>query len=117
MENIGAGVGAVPAHEKKEEYKKMKNKVIFFYGWDKEFYIYAVGEWRENADGVVVGDVDTYFYTVLTGQRCEHLRDCLIGWVQRYEETPSEWETLFKGIEKLPNLTKTICTRKKVIIW
>ena len=117
MENIGAGVGAVPAQKKKEEYKKMKNKVVFFLGWDKEFYLYAVGEWCESADGKVVGDVDTYFYTVLTGQRCEHLRDSLVGWVQRYEETPSEWEILFKGIEKLSDLTKTICTRKKVLIW
>ena len=117
MKNIEASVGAVPTLEKKEECKKMKNKVIFFLGWDKEFYIYAVGEWRENAEGVVVGDVDTYFYTVLTGQRCEHLRDCLQGWGSLDEETHNKWETLFKGIEKIPNLTKTICTRKKVLIW
>ena len=117
MKNIGASVSAVLTQEKKQEYKKMKNKVIFVYGWSDGFYIYAAGEWLENAKGEVVGDVDTYFYNILTGQRCGHMRDCLIGWVQRYEETPSEWEILFKGIEKLPDLTKTICTRKKVLIW
>ena len=117
MENIGAGVGAVPAREKKEEYKKMKNKVVFFLGWDKEFYLYAVGEWRENADGKVVGDVDTYFYNILTGSRCEGVRGCLVGWYPLDAETHSRWETLCQGIEKLPDLTKTICTRKKVLIW
>ena len=117
MENIGAGVGVVPTLEKKEEYKKMRNKVIFFYGWDEEFYLNAVGEWLENTAGEVVGDVDTYFYRLVDGRRCEHMRDCLQGWGSLDEETRNQWETLFKGIEKIPNLTKTICSRKKVIIW
>ena len=117
MENIGAGVGAVPAHEKKEECKKMKNKVVFFLGWDKEFYLYAVGEWRENTAGEVIGDVDTYFYRLTDGQRCESVRDALKGWGPLDTETHNQWETLCLGIEKLPDLTKTICTRKKVIIW
>ena len=95
----------------------MKNKVVFFLGWDKEFYLYAVGEWRENADGKVVGDVNTYFYNILTGSRCEGVRGCLAGWYPLDAETHSRWETLCQGIEKLPDLTKTICTRKKVLIW
>ena len=117
MENIGAGGGAVPVQEKKEECKKMKNKVIFFLGWDKEFYLYAVGEWRENSKGEVVGSVDTYFYNILTGSRCESVRGCLVGWYPLDQETHDLWETLCRGIEKLPDLSKTICTRKKVIIW
>ena len=117
MKNIEASAGAVPAQEKKEEYKKMKNKVIFFLGWDKEFYLYAVGEWYENTNGKVVGDVDTYFYRLVDGRRCESVRDILKGWGSIDEETHNQWETLFKGIEKLPDLTKTICTRKIVTIW
>ena len=117
MKNIEAGVGAVPAQEKKEEYKKMKNKVIFFLGWDKEFYLYAAGDWCENAQGKVVGGVDTYFYRLVDGRRCESVRDALKGWGPLDTETHNQWETLCLGIEKLPDLTKTICTRKKVIIW
>jgi len=117
MGNIETSVSAVLTHEKKQEYKKMKNRAIFFSGWDEEFYICAAGEWCINSAGEVVGDVDTYFFNILTGQRCEHARSCLVGWAPLDEETRNRWETLFRGIEKLPDLTKTICTRKKVIIW
>ena len=117
MKNICASVGAVPTQEKKEEYKKMKNRVIFFSGWDEEFYLDAAGEWCENAEGEVVGGVDTYFFNLRTGQRCEHARSCLIGEEPLDAETRNRWETLCQGIEKIPDLTKIICTRKKVIIW
>ena len=117
MENIGASVSAVLTNEKKEEYKKMKNKVIFFLGWDKEFYLYAASDWCENAQGKVVGGVDTYFYRLVDGRRCESVRDALKGWGPIDTETHNQWETLCRGIEKLPDLSKTICTRKKVLIW
>ena len=80
--------------EEEEEYNQMKNEMIFFLSEAPEYQISAVGEWCENAKGEVVGSADTYFLHVLTGQRCESVWGCLIGWSEPDEKTTERWETI-----------------------
>ena len=89
MKNICASVGAVPTQGKKEEeakveeeeeYTEHRNEMYFYLKERPEYRISAVGRWLENSKGEVVGDADTYFYHIMTGERCESVRECLIGW-------------------------------------
>jgi len=90
MKNIETSVGVIPTQEKKEEVEKVEeeeeeyteheNKMYFFLRGRPEYRISAVGRWLENSKGEVVGDADTYFYHIMTGERCESVRECLIGW-------------------------------------
>ena len=90
MKNIEASVGVIPTQEKKEEeakveeeeeeYTEHENEMYFFLEECPEYRISAVGRWLENSEGEVVGDADTYFYHIMTGERCESVRECLIGW-------------------------------------
>ena len=130
MKNIGASVGAVPAQEKKEaevekvveeeeeeveeEYHQMENEMIFFLSEAPEYQISAVAEWGENSRGDVVAGADTYFRHVMTGQRCESVWECLIGWSEPDEKSAEQWETLCSRIEKYGNLEETICDEKRV---
>ena len=126
MKNICASVGAVPTHEKKdkveegevekdeEEYIPMRNEVIFYLKEAPEYQISAVGEWCENARGDIVGEADTYFLHVMTGQRCESAWSCLTGWSEPDEHATEKWEALCERIEELDNLEVYICDEKRV---
>ena len=123
MKNIGASVGAVPTQEKKEaevkveveeveeEYTEHRNEMYFFLLEHPEYRISAVGRWCENSKGEVIGDADTYFYHITTGERCESAWGCLVGWSddERVEEI---WETLCMRIEELDGLEQIICDEK-----
>ena len=134
MKNIGASVGAVPAHEKKEaEVEKqlkeeeeeeeeeecipMENEVVFFLKEAPEYRISGVAEWGENARGDIVREVDIYFRHIETGQRCESVRDCFAGWSESDEYSTTMWETLCERIENYGNLEQTICDEKRVVLY
>ena len=122
MKSIEASVGAVPAREKKEEveevveeeYHQMINEMIFFLREAPEYQISAVAEWAENSRGDVVVGADTYFRHVMTGQRCESVWECLIGWSEPNEKSAEQWETLCERIENLDGLEEYICDEKRV---
>ena len=115
MKNIGASVGAVPTQEKKEgrgeedEYMEHRNEMYFFLWEHPEYRISAVGRWLENLKGEVVGDADTYFLHITSGQRCEGVRDCFTGWSEQSERTEEIWETLCMRIEETDGLEQIIC--------
>ena len=134
MKNIGASVGAVLTQKKKEvevekvegegdegeveeEYHQMENEMIFCLDEAPEYQISAVAEWGENSQGDIMREVDTYFLHVLTGQRCESVRECLSGWSEPDEESTEKWETLCSRIEEYGNLEQTICDEKRVELF
>ena len=91
MKSIEASVGAVPTQGKEEEVKveveeveeeyiQHQNEMYFFLRERPKYHISAVGRWLENQKGEVVGDVDTYFRHILTGERCETAWTACIGW-------------------------------------
>jgi len=95
--------------EEEEEYTEHRNEMYFFLEDDIEYRISAVGRWLENSKGEVVGDADTYFIHITSGQRCESVRDCFIGWSEQDEESDEKWETLCSRIEELDGLEQIIC--------
>ena len=103
--------------EVEEEYHRMKNEMIFFLSEAPEYQISAVAEWCENSAGKVIGDADTYFRHVMTGQRCESAWGCLIGWSEPDEHSAEMWETLCSRIEEYGNLEQTICDEKRVELY
>ena len=118
MKNIEASVDAVFTQEKKEEVEKVEeeeeytehqNEMYFFLEERPEYRISAVGRWLENSNGEVVGDADTYFLHITSGQRCEGVRDCFTGWSEQSERTEEIWETLCQRIEELDGLEQIIC--------
>ena len=117
MKNIEASVGAVLTQGKKEEeakveeeeYTEHRNEMYFFLEEHPEYRISAVGRWLENLKGEVVGDADTYFLHITSGQRCESVRDCFYGWSEQDEESDEKWETLCQRIEELDGLEQIIC--------
>ena len=132
MKNIGASVGAVPAHEKKEaevekQFKEeeeeeeeeeecipMENEVVFFLKEAPEYRISGMAEWGENARGDVVREVDTYFRHILTGQRCESAWSCLTGWSEPDEHATEKWEALCERIEEYENIEQDMCYEKTI---
>ena len=129
MKNIGASVSAVLTQEEEEEEEKVeeieeeveeeecievKNDMSFYLDEDPTYKISAVGVWHENSAGEMVGSADTYFYHILTGQRCESVWECLSGWSEPDEESTEKWETLCSRIEEYGNLEETICDMKRV---
>ena len=119
MKNIGAGVDAiitqgkeeevkVEVEEVEEEYTQHQNEMYFFLRERPEYRISAVGRWLENQKGEVIGDADTYFCHIMTGERCESAWGCLIGWSDD-ERTEEIWETLCQRIEELDGLEQIIC--------
>ena len=135
MKNIGASVSAVLTPEKKEvekktvekkieeeeegkieeeEYHQMENEMIFCLEEAPEYRISAVAEWGENSRGDVVVGVDTYFHHIMTGQRCESVRECLSGWSEPNEKSTKKWEALCERIENLGSIEQYICDEKRV---
>ena len=118
MKNMGAGVDAIIPREKKEaeegeieeeEYTEHENTMYFFLKERPEYRISAVGRWLESSKGKVIGDVDTYFRHILTGQRCETAWTTCIGWCDEDERTEEIWETLCMRIQNTDGLEQIIC--------
>jgi len=118
MENIEASVGAVPTQEKKKEeeeevkeneYTEHRNEMYFFLKECPEYRISAVGRWLENSKGEVIGDVDTYFIHILTGERCETAWTTHLGWSDQDERIEELWETLSMRIQNTHGLEQIIC--------
>ena len=125
MKSIGASVSAVLTAEKKEadvgkvevveeeeeeeEYTEHENEMYFYLRERPEYRIYAVGRWRENQKGEVVGDADTYFRHIMNGGRCDSVWRCTDGWSEQSERTEEIWETLCMRIEETDGLEQIIC--------
>ena len=119
MKNIETSVGVIPMREQKEEVEKVeeeeeeytehRNEMYFFLEEYPEYRISAVGRWRENSKGKVIGDADTYFIHITNGSRCDSVGECLGGWSEQNEEAEEKWETLCQRIEKLDGLEQIIC--------
>jgi len=124
MKNICASVGAVPTQGKKEEeakveeeeYVEHQNEMYFFLKERPEYRILAVGRWLENQKGEVVGDADTYFRHVLTGERCETAWTACIGWFDQDERIEELWETLSMRIQNTCGLEQIICDEKSFAV-
>ena len=94
--------------EEEEKCTQMENEMTFYLKEDTTFRISAIGKWRENSRGEIIGDADIYFYHITTGQRCENMRDCFQGWSEQNEEDTEKWETLCDRIEACSNLEELI---------
>jgi len=125
MKNIGASVSAVLTPEKKEEeveeveeeeYTQMENEVVFYLRENPNCQVQAIGKWYENTAGEVIGDVDTYFLHIMTGSRCESVRDCFDGWSEQDTESAEQWETLCERIENLGSIEEYISNEKRVAV-
>ena len=101
------------AEVEEEEYTQMENEMVFYLRENPNCQVRAVGQWLENTAGEVIGDVDTYFIHVMTGQRCESAWGCLVGWSEQDEKSAEEWETLCQHIEDLSSLEQIICDEKR----
>ena len=123
MKNIEASVDAiitqgkeeevkVEVEEVEEEYTQHQNEMYFFLRERPEYRISAVGRWLENQKGEVVGDVDTYFRHILTGQRCETAWATHIGWSEQDERIEEIWETLAMRIQNTDGLEQIICNEE-----
>ena len=91
-----------------------ENEIVFYLRENPKCQVYAVGQWRENTAGETIGDVDTYFVHILTGQRCESVRDCFSGWSELDKKAEEEWEALCQRIEDLPGIEEIICVEERV---
>ena len=107
------GVSRPVAYEG-EKYIWKENDMVFYLRENPKCQVQAVGQWRENTIGGVIGDVDTYFIHILTGRRCESAWGCLVGWSEPEKKAAEEWESLCRHIEDLPNLEEIICVEKRV---
>ena len=97
------------AKVEEEEYTEHRNEMYFFLEGYPEYRISAIGRWRENQKGEVVGDADTYFLHITRGSRCDSVGECLDGWSEQDEEAEEKWETLCKRIEETDGLEQIIC--------
>ena len=131
MKNIGASAGVFPAQgeqkvegkieeeeeeeEEGEEYHPMENEMIFYLREAPVYRISAVGKWCENTAGKVIGDADVYFRHIMSGQRCESVRDCFTGWSECDERSTEKWDTLYYRISTmlLRDLRRIVCGEKK----
>ena len=118
MKSIGASVGAVPTHKKKEEegkkYIRKENEVIFCLDEAREYQISVVARWGENARGEIVDQPDIYFRHILTGRLCQSIYACLGDEV--YDQFAEEkWETLAFRLRMMlrRDLRRIVCGEKK----
>ena len=103
-----------PVSYEGEKYIWKENEMVFYLRENPKCQVYAVGVWRENTAGETIGDVDTYFVHILTGQRCESVRDCFSGWSELDKKAEEEWEALCQRIEDLPGIEEIICVEERV---
>jgi len=92
-----------------EMYIWKENEMIFYLRENPNCQVQAVGIWRENMTGEMIGDVDTHFIHILTGRRCNTVRACATGWLEPEEKAAEEWETLCQRIEDLSGIEQIIC--------
>ena len=97
-----------------DKYMLVENEMIFYLRENPKCQVQAVGIWRENTTGEMIGDVDTYFIHILTGRRCNTVRDCATGWSEREKKEADDWELLCRRIEDLRGVEEIICTEKRV---
>ena len=124
MKNIGASVGAVPAHEKKEEVEKVveeeytwkSNETVFYLRENPKCQIAVGGEWHGTKAGKVVGSVDTCFRHILTARRCGSVWDAVDGYAGFDDRWADDFENLATHIEDLPNLEKIIRTERSMMM-
>ena len=95
--------------EEEEENTEHKNEMYFYLIEASSYQIWAEGRWLENSKGEVVGDADTYFCHIMTGERCESAWGCLIGWSEQSERREEMWETLCMRIEETDGIEQIIC--------
>ena len=103
-----------PIEYEGERYVWKENEMVFYLRENPDCQVYGVGQWRENTAGEVVGDINTYFCHILTGRRCESVRDCFSGWSEQNKKTAEDWETLCQHIEDLGSIEEYICNEKRV---
>ena len=103
-----------PVSYEGEKYIWKENEMVFYLRENPKCQVYAVGVWRENTAGETIGDVDTYFVHILTGRRCESVRDCFAGWSEPEKKAEEEWEALCQRIEDLPGIEEIICVEERV---
>ena len=106
--------GEVEEEVEEEEYTQMENSMVFYLRENPKCQVQAIGTWYENSRGEVIGDVDTYFYHILTNELCESVRDCFAGWSESDTKTAEKWETLCERIENLGSIEEYICNEKRV---
>ena len=120
MENIEAGVGAVPAREKKQEEEKeytwKTNETLFYLQENPNCYIVVGGEWHGTKTGGVVGSVDIYFRHILTSRRCETVWDAVDGYAGFDDRWADDFEKIAMHIEDLPNIEEIIRTERSVMM-
>ena len=97
-----------------ENYIWKENEMIFYLRENPNCQVQAVGLWRENMTGEMIGDVDTHFIHILTGRRCNTVRDCATGWSEPEKKAEEEWEALCQRIEDLPGIEEIICVEERV---
>jgi len=120
MKNIGASVDAVSTQGKKtaveEEYTWKTNETVFYLRENPDCQMAVGGEWHGNTAGGVVGSVDIYFRHIITGKRCDTVWDAVDGYAGFDDRWADAWETLGKRIEDIPNIEKTVCTERSVML-
>ena len=97
-----------------EKYIWRENEMVFYLRENPNCQVYAVGVRCENTAGETIGDVDTYFLHILTGRRCNTVRDCATGWSEPEKKEADDWESLCQHIEDLQGVEEIICTEKRV---
>ena len=103
-----------PIEYEGEKYIWKENEMIFYLRENPNCQVQAVGQWRENMQGKMIGDVDTYFIHILTGRRCENVRDCATGWLEPEKKAAEDWEALCQRIEDLSGIEEIICVEERV---
>ena len=120
MKNIGASVGVIPTQVKKEkveeEYTWAVNEVLFYLKEDPECYMCAGAEWHKNKAGGLVGSTDIYFRHIITSKRRDTVWDAIDGYAGFDDRWADAWEKLAMLIEDVPNLEKTVCTERSVML-
>jgi len=97
-----------------EKYIIKENAIVFYLRENPKCQVQAVGVWRENLQGKMIGNVDTYFIHILTGRRCNTVRDCATGWLEPEKKAAEDWEALCRHIEDLPGIKEIICVEERV---
>jgi len=97
-----------------EKYILKENEMVFCLRENPKCQVQAVGVWRENMQGKMVGNIDTYFIHILTGRRCENVRDCATGWLEPEKKAAEDWEALCQRIEDLSGIEEIICVEERV---
>ena len=120
MKNRCASVDAVSTQGKKtaveEEYTWKTNETVFYLKENHKCQMAVGGEWHGNTRGEIVGQPDIYFRHIITGKRCDTVWDAVDGYAGFDDRWADAWEKLAMLIEDIPNLEKTVCTERSVML-